>query len=136
MAQVLVTGVPAAGIEVGVFDKEECRAAAVTDADGLAVLTIPGDGHATMTFRVYDGTQTAACNETLPYENDAIQGSRRSPFVVSVSPTGIETLTQQDSDSMLYDLQGRRVYRQTEGVQRSTLKKGVYIEDGQKRVKK
>ena len=136
VAQVLVNGVPAAGIEVGVFDKEECRAAAVTDADGLAVLTIPGDGHATMTFRVYDGSQTAACNETLPYENDAIQGSRRSPFIVSVSPTGIETLTLQDSDSMLYDLQGRRVYRQTEGVQRSTLKKGVYIEDGQKRVKK
>ena len=136
VAQVLVNGVPAAGIEVGVFDKEECRAAAVTDADGLAVLTIPGDGHATMTFRVYDGSLTAACNETLPYENDAIQGSRRSPFIVSVSPTGIETLTQQDSDSMLYDLQGRRVYRQAEGVQRSTLKKGVYIEDGQKRVKK
>jgi hypothetical protein len=136
VAQVLVNGVPAAGIEVGVFDNEECRAAAVTDADGLAVLTIPGDGHATMTFRVYDGSQTAACNETLPYENDAIQGTRRSPFVVSVSPTGIENLTLQDSDSMLYDLQGRRVYRQTEGVQRSTLKKGVYIEDGQKRVKK
>ena len=136
VAQVLVNGVPAAGIEVGVFDKEECRAAAVTDADGLAVLTIPGDGHATMMFRVYDGSLTAACNETLPYENDAIQGSRRSPFIVSVSPTGIEPLTQQDSDSMLYDLQGRRVYRQTEGVQRSTLKKGVYIEDGQKRVKK
>ena len=67
--------------------------------------------------------------------SNATIGTLDEPLVLSATTTGISNLSADTPADRLYDLQGRRVYRQAEGVQRSTLKKGVYIENGVKRVK-
>ena len=136
IAQVISDGMPAAGVEVGVFAGEECRTTAICDDEGLLYLTIPGDGHTQLAFRMYDGYTLTDCDATLEYVSNATVGTIDAPFVLNAVTTGITDASAGRTDGRLYDLQGRRVYRQTEGVQRSTLKKGVYIENGQKRVKK
>jgi hypothetical protein len=135
IAQVLSDGMPVSGVEVGVFAGKECRSAEVSDQDGYVFLTIPGDGQASLTFRVSDGQSETQCSEVLTYGNDECIGSVDAPFILNAVPTGINDVNADTAGNSLYDLQGRRVYRHTEGVQRSTLKKGVYIENGQKRVK-
>ena len=87
-------------------------------------------------FRIADGSSYIDCDETLNYSSNAIIGTIDEPFILNAIVTGISNLNTNTAGSEIYDLQGRRVYRQAEGVQRSTLKKGVYIENGQKRVKK
>ena len=82
------------------------------------------------------GSSYIDCDETLNYSSNAIIGTIDEPFILNAIVTGISNLNTNTAGSEIYDLQGRRVYRQAEGVQRSTLKKGVYIENGQKRVKK
>ena len=82
-----------------------------------------------------DGQSETQCSEVLTYGNDECIGSVDAPFILNAVPTGINDVNADTAGNSLYDLQGRRVYRHTEGVQRSTLKKGVYIENGQKRVK-
>ena len=136
IAQVISGGMPAAGVEVGVFAGEECRTTAICDDEGLIFLTIPGDGHTQLAFRMHDGYTLNDCDATLEYVSNATVGTIDAPFVLNAVTTGITDASAGRTDGRLYDLQGRRVYRQTEGVQRSTLKKGVYIENGQKRVKK
>ena len=120
----------------GVFAGKECRTAEVSDDDGLVFLTVPGENQTQLTFRIADGEGSLGCDATLEYNNDGICGTIDAPIVLNAMLTGISDVNSDTAGSELYDLQGRRVYRQTEGVQRSTLKKGVYIEDGQKRVKK
>ena len=136
IAQVMQNGLPASGVEVGVFAGEKCRAAGISDDEGLLFLTIPGDARTQLTFRMADGSSVADCDATLEYASNAIVGTIDEPFILNAVVTGINSVNGDTAGSELYDLQGRRVYRQTEGVQRSTLKKGVYIENGQKRVKK
>ncbi len=136
IARVMTDGLPASGVEVGVFAGEECRAAGISNDEGLVFLTIPGDGRTQLAFRMADGNSTADCDATLEYASNAIMGTIDEPVILNAHLTGISDLNGDTAGSELYDLQGRRVYRQTEGVQRSTLKKGVYIENGQKRVKK
>ena len=133
---ILMVVMPAAGVEVGVFAGEECRTTAICDDEGLIFLTIPGDGHTQLAFRMHDGYTLNDCDATLEYVSNATVGTIDAPFVLNAVTTGITDASAGRTDGRLYDLQGRRVYRQTEGVQRSTLKKGVYIENGQKRVKK
>jgi hypothetical protein len=136
IAQVISDGMPAAGVEVGVFAGEECRTTAVSDDEGLLFLTIPGEGHTQLAFRMYDGYTLTDCDTTLEYASNATVGTIDTPFVLNAVTTGITDAGAGRTDARLYDLQGRRVYRQDDAVQRTTLKKGVYIEDGQKRVKK
>jgi hypothetical protein len=135
IARVLTDLLPASGVEVGVFAGQECRAAAVSDDEGLVFLTIPGDSRTQLTFRLSDGASEADSDVTLEYMSNATIGTLDEPLVLSATTTGISNLSADTPADRLYDLQGRRVYRQAEGVQRSTLKKGVYIENGVKRVK-
>ena len=136
IARVMTGGQPASGMEVGVFAGEECRAAGISNDEGLVFLTIPGDARTQLAFRMADGDTSVDCDATLEYTSNAITGTLDEPFILNALLTGISNLNSDTADSEIYDLQGRRVHRQAEGVQRSTLKKGVYIENGQKRVKK
>ena len=136
IAQVIQDGLPASGVEVGVFAGEECRAAGISNDEGLVFLTIPGDGRTQLSFRIADGDTPVDCDVTLEYASNAIMGTIDEPVILNALLTGISDVNGDTAGSELYDLQGRRVYRQAEGVQRSTLKKGVYIENGHKRVKK
>ena len=136
IARVQLHGLPTAGMEVGVFAGDECRAAGISDDEGMVFLTIPGDAATELTFRIADGSTYIDCDETISYSSNAIIGTIDEPFILNAIVTGISNLNTNTAGSEIYDLQGRRVYRQAEGVQRSTLKKGVYIENGQKRVKK
>ena len=136
IARVMNGGLPTAGAEIGVYAGNECRAAGISDDEGYVFLTIPGEGHPQLTFRMADNGSQADCDATLEYASNATIGTIDEPFILNAVVTGINNVNTDTADSEIYDLQGRRVHRQAEGVQRSTLKKGVYIEDGQKRVKK
>ena len=135
VAQVKINGLPAADVEVGVFVGNECRTAEISDGNGMVYLTIPGEGHALLTLRAYDGQETYATEGTLEYVNDLMVGTTREPYVISFTTTGISTVEAgAGNDYRLYDLQGRRVNRNSENTERPVLRKGVYIENGQKKV--
>ena len=136
IARVQLQGLPAAGVEVGVFAGNECRAAGISDDEGLVYLTIPGEGQTLLTFRMVDNGFVADCDATLEYSSNAVVGTIDEPLILNAVMTGISNVNAGTEGSELYDLQGRRVYRQAEGVQRPTLKKGVYLEGGRKKVKK
>ena len=132
--QVRIDGVPAAGVEVGVFAGSECRTAEVTDASGIAYLTIPGSGHAQLTLQVGDGSTLYSASETLEYVSDAIVGSVRTPLVIDFTATGIGTIASDSASGPLYDLQGRRVQPEHGTVNVPSLRKGVYIQERRKKV--
>ena len=132
--QVRIDGVPAAGVEVGVFAGSECRTAEVTDASGIAYLTIPGSGHAQLTLQVGDGSTLYSASETLEYVPDAIVGSVRTPLVIGFTATGIGTIASDSASGPLYDLQGRRVQPEHGTVNVPSLRKGVYIQERRKKV--
>ena len=134
VAQVKINGLPAADVEVGVFVGNECRTAEVSDGNGIVYLTIPGEGHAQLTLRAYDGQETYITEGTLEYFNDLMVGTTREPYVISFTATGISTVKASADDYRLYDLQGRRVNRKSENTERPVLRKGVYIENGHKKV--
>ena len=136
IALVQLHGLPTAGMEVGVFAGDECRAAGISDDEGMVFLTIPGDAATELTFRIADGSTYIDCDKTINYSSNAIIGTIDEPFILNAVVTGINNVNTDTADSEIFDLQGRRVYHQAEGVQRSTLKKGIYIENRQKRVKK
>ena len=83
-----------------------------------------------------DNAFVADCDATLEYSSNAVVGTIDEPLILNAVMTGISNVNAGTEGGELYDLQGRRVYRQAEGVQRPTLKKGVYLEGGRKKVKK
>ena len=135
IAQVLVDGMPTSGVEVGVFATDECRTAEMSDDEGFVYLTIPGDKSVQLTFRMANGGIITECDATVQYASNSICGTLDQPILLSTVTTGISDVNGSTADNELYDLQGRRVQQQAVGTQRSTLKKGIYIEHGQKRVK-
>jgi hypothetical protein len=133
IAQVVADGQPLEGIELGIFAGDECREAAMTDEQGMVYLTIPGDAPCTLTFRVaLDGSAVEPSSQELSYETDAVIGTPSAPFIIDLggSVTGIDDRqwNTEDVRGTIYDLQGRR-------LDSSKLRKGVYIIDGQKKVK-
>ncbi|MBR4897333.1 MAG: hypothetical protein IKZ48_00890 [Prevotella sp.] len=130
IAQVLC-GEPLAGVELGVFAGDECREAAVTDEQGMVYITIPGDDSTTLTFNVATGEKVVTAPQTIVYEADAVYGTPRVPFIIDLgATTGIGKIEngRLNNNHSVYDLQGRR-------VDETQLKKGVYIVNGQKKVK-
>jgi hypothetical protein len=126
--QLTASGKPVANAELGVFADDECRAAAMTDQDGVAYLTIPGDDAAQLTFKVADGDEVTSIPSSLYYETDAIYGSPLYPLVIDLEgTTGIENVVGNERKEEFYDLQGRK---QTPNIFR--LNKGVYIVNGKK----
>lgn len=125
-------GKPVANAELGIFVDDECRTAAVTDQNGVAYLTIPGDDAATLTFKVSDGNEVAPLNASLRYETDAIYGTPAHPFGIDLDgTTGLDDAILENGagadQPSVFDLQGRKLNPQT-----LRLNKGVYIINGTK----
>jgi len=132
--RVMHSGQPVAHLELGVFVDNECRTADVTDENGVAFLTIPGDNIGTMSFKLAVGDEIVEAAESFTYEADAIYGSPSNPVVIDLgNATGIGTIDNAlfTMDSY-YDLSGRKF------VKPSTrqMSKGIYIINGQKQVVK
>ncbi len=129
--KVVAEGNVLAEVEIGVFADEECRTAAVTDADGVAYLTIPGDESCELTFKVAVGDLVVDAPLTVTYETDAIYGSPRHPMTIDLGDvTAIETVNREPlTTPQLYDLTGRK-------LESPKLEKGVYIHNGQKKIVK
>ena len=135
MAAKVVAGDRALGhVELGVFADEECRTASVTNDEGIAFLTIPGDDEATLTFKVAIGNQIVDAETTVNFEVDGVYGSPKHPLIIDLSElTGIWEILGDSRDASVYDLQGRKI-RLDGNSQR--LSKGVYIINGQKKTVK
>jgi hypothetical protein len=133
IAKVVKNGLPVSGVELGVFAGSECREAAMTDAEGLAYMTIPGDAATKLTFRVAEDEYVLNAKESVNYETDAVVGTPRAPFHIELgTATRIDGVNADGNNSDIYDLQGRKVKVDD---QTHKLRKGVYIVNGQKQVK-
>ncbi len=148
---------PLAGVELGVFAGDECREAAVTDERGMVYITIPGDEPCELTFRTALNGQSFARPEgtlaqpvgarmvngqSITYETDAVVGTPKAPYIIDLNAaTGIADINARlNGNGDVYDLQGRRVGTAEANsslfTHRSSLKKGVYIINGQKKTVK
>ncbi len=146
VAQLVLDGQPVEGVELGIcasVESEEsvvdyeCREAAVSDRRGLVITTIPGDKPCELSFRVSDGSSDEAYvpSVTITYENDAVVGTPKAPFIIDLGEaTGIVQFVATDSQQagQVFDMQGRKVELNDQGRK---LRKGVYIVNGQKKVK-
>ncbi len=121
VAKVEMEGEPLCGVELGVFAGEECRSAVVTNDEGIAVLLIPGDDETMLNFKVaVSETLQGESVETLGYVTDAVIGSKKNPFVINVTLTGIDAVTALDGEKTWYDLSGRR-------LEAAPTERGVYV---------
>lgn len=113
IAQVTYNGVPVAGAEIGVFDGQECRTAEMTDDEGFAYLTIPGDDLKTLQFRMPYEEKILVSDVTINYSEDAIYGSHSLPFRITFddhSATVIKDLEVDVADySQWYNVSGIRL---------------------------
>jgi hypothetical protein len=134
-AKVVANGQPVGNAEVAVFAGDECRTTAMTNEDGFAYLTIPGDETCELTFKVAVGDQVVNVPFTLTFEVDAIFGTANYPVVMNLGDlTGIWDNLHVTGDESVYDLSGRKVAN-GESLNRK-LQKGVYIINGKKKVTK
>jgi hypothetical protein len=123
------------GVEVAAFAGDECRTAAVTNAEGVAFLTIPGDEPCELTFKVAVADEVVDAPLTLTYETDAIYGTPKHPVVMNLGDVnGIREMLNDNGIESIYDLSGRKMFN----GQRSSfnVRKGVYIINGQKKTVK
>lgn len=128
--KVIADGKAINGVEVGVFADEECRKAAVTNGDGIAYLTIPGDEECQLTVKVAIGDNVVDAPLTLTYETDAVFGTPTQPLLIDLGEVnGIREILYNDGIESIYDLQGRKLAN-------GKLSKGVYIINGQKKTVK
>ena len=123
------------GVEVAAFAGDECRTATVTNEEGIAFLTIPGDETCELTFKVAVAGEVVDAPLTLTYETDAIYGTPKHPVVMNLGDaTGIREMLYDNGIESIYDLSGRKMFN----GQRSSfnVRKGVYIINGQKKTVK
>ncbi|MCR4613674.1 MAG: LamG domain-containing protein [Bacteroidaceae bacterium] len=132
--QVMAGGRIFADTELGVFAGDECRAAARTNEDGIAFITIPGDEATMLTFKVVINEELIDAPQTVDYEVDGVYGSPMYPLVIDLSgATGIWRLAGDGNDAV-YDLQGRKIVNGESS--KRILQRGVYIINGQKKAVK
>ena len=127
--KLMACGNPVGQTELGVFADDECRTAALSDSEGMAYLTIPGDDDATLTFKVFIGEEIFESPKTINYEVDGIFGTPDNPIIIDLdNATLINSIgnSQAGDSQSVYDLSGRR-------MPNSKLRRGVYIIDGQKK---
>ena len=130
IAQVVENGTPVEGVELGFFAADECRETAVTDGFGMVYVTVPGNETTQLNIRISDGLHIMTSATTLTYVSDAVVGSPKSPLVIDLSQTtGIMGVTGQNPES-IYDISGRKI----NDTQKSNLRRGVYIVNGQKKL--
>lgn len=140
MAAKVVAGAKAlAGVELAAFAGTECRSAALTNAQGVAFLTIPGDEPCELTFKMSVAGETVDVPLVLTYETNAIYGTPMDPVVIDMAnqATSIQNslFRNQNGEGVVYDLSGRRTDSSL-FTSHSSLKKGVYIINGQKKAVK
>ena len=129
-AKVMNGNVAMSNVEIGVFVDDECRTVAVTDQDGIAYLTIPGDDAAILTFKVAQGDAIYDAVDVVNFETDAIYGTPANPFVINLNTTTkVAEIDGAEENESVYDLQGRKVEQST-----GYSEKGILIINGQKRV--
>ena len=141
--RIVAAGHPLANAELGVFADEECRTAAVTDAEGMAYLTVPGEDEATLTFKVVVGDQVVDATTTVNYQTDGVYGTPQNPMVIDMDEaTSIIEHSSLNIEHSVYDLSGRK-YNNSQlspdskhSTLNSKLKSGVYIINGQKKAVK
>lgn len=98
---------PAIGYEVGVFDDTDCRNVQISNDEGLAYFTVPGEEKQTLRFKIVRDGQIYVSTVTVNYEEDAIIGSHSSPFVVPFSMSGIEDINAAaDCSTQWYTVSG------------------------------
>ncbi|MBR4533114.1 MAG: hypothetical protein IKO85_01005 [Bacteroidaceae bacterium] len=132
--KVVLNGQSLNNIELGVFDGEECRTAAVTNGEGMAYLTIPGDETCELTVKVANGNEVSNTPLTFTYESDAEYGTPSNPIVLELgTATGIHVISD-GADDAIYDLSGRKIVNSQSSSRK--LQKGVYIINGQKKTVK
>lgn len=119
-------GKPVGQTELGVFADDECRTAALSDNEGMAYLTIPGDDNVTLTFKVFIGDEVFESPKTINYEVDGIFGTPDNPIIIDLDNATLINSVQADDSQSVYDLSGRK-------MPNSKLRRGVYIIDGQKK---
>ena len=135
-AQVKMDGRMLTDAEIGVFTNDgECRTTATISENGRAYIVIPGDEGCQLMFQVAVGGKIFHAAQTVNYEVDAVYGSYSQPFVIDLNDvTGIsEVENRQNIEKSVYDLQGRKVSKSK--LSNSKLHKGIYIVNGQKKVK-
>ena len=135
-AQVKMDGRMLTDAEIGVFTNDgECRTTATISENGRAYIVIPGDEECQLMFQVAVGGKVFHAAQTINYEVDAVYGSYSQPFVIDLNDvTGIsEVENRQNIEKSVYDLQGRKVSKSK--LSNSKLHKGIYIVNGQKKVK-
>ena len=129
-AKVMNGNVPMANVEIGVFAGDECRMTAITDENGIAYITVPGDDPTLLNFKVAQNGVITDIIETIVYENNAIFGTPTDPFELSMGTTGVMDIISGDGEGSIYDLQGRKI---DETLAPSGLNKGIFIINGQKK---
>ena len=122
------------GVEVAAFAGDECRTATVTNEEGIAFLTIPGDETCELTFKVMVDGEVIVAPLTLTYETDAIYGTPKRPVMMNLGDAnGIREMNYDNGMESIYDLSGRKIQLND---QTRKLQKGVYIINGQKQTVK
>jgi hypothetical protein len=133
MAKVMKNGLPMAGIEVGAFADNECRAAINSDADGYLFLLVPGDKSMPMELRAWINGEEVLLGEQLGYQTDRKLGSLSKPVMLDITSatTGIgEVGSEQTQTETVYDLQGRKI--ENGKLSNRKLSSGVYIRNNKK----
>ncbi|MGM9708317.1 MAG: LamG-like jellyroll fold domain-containing protein [Prevotella sp.] len=83
VASIKWEGAPAVGYEVGVFDDSNCRCVEITDEEGYAYFTVPGDEKQTLRFMMVRGDEMHLADVTVTYVEDALIGTHSSPLILS-----------------------------------------------------
>jgi hypothetical protein len=134
-ARVVNGGKPVAHVELGVDVDDECRTAAVTNENGMAYLTIPGDDAAMLNFKVAVENEILELPYALAYEADAVYGTPKQPVLLDLNEAvGISEIMVDVDNTAVYDLSGRMVHQGKNAPRR--LSKGVYILNGKKKTVK
>ena len=122
-------------LELGIFAGDECRTAAVTNDEGIAYLTIPGNEACEMTFKIALDNEVMDVPFTFTYETDAVYGTPLYPMVISFDDAdGIWKVLGDTGSDSIYDLSGRKIA--DDKLSNGKLNRGVYIINGQKKAVK
>lgn len=110
VARVTYDGEPCAEAEVAVFADGECRTAEMTDTEGYAYFTIPGDNPVELCFYLDHGGEVLSTKPLLTYVTDAVYGTYQEPFAVefgSGTPTALGFIPADAEGNRWFDLNGR-----------------------------
>ena len=108
----------------------------MTNANGVAYLTVPGEDETVLTFKVAVGDQIADAPTVVNFQADGVYGTPKNPLLVDIDEaTSIHGPASDNEKESVYDLSGRLVNSSTRQLFNSQ-KKGVFIVNGKKIVVK